>query len=431
MAMRAAGADPPGPQFTRDFWKFWLGQTISTLGSSFTGFAVPLLIFKLTGSALNLALATVAATLPNLLFGLPIGAWVDRVDRKRLMLGTNLAQAAVIASIPLLAASDRLAIGWVYAVGFLGATLGLCFMTAQAAALPSLIPATDLVTANGRIQASLSAAGVAGPVLAGLLVTVLPIEALLLVDAASFLVSAASLALIRRGFNAVKGRPGTSLGQDIAAGLRYIATHPVLRALAVLNALLNLVITARTAQLVLLAKERLGASDAQVGLLFSATSLGIVVFSLAAGRLRRHASFGQLVLGAAMLNGVLTIALALIPWYWVALPLWGLSMGVLITYNINLAALRQALVPDHLLGRVASALNVLSGAALPAGALLGGLLIERTRNVALLFGVSGAAGFLIALAFAFTALREADRYLSGDAAPGPRRTTEAGGREGR
>src|SRR5215471_219934 len=86
-----------------DFWKFWAGQTISNLGSSFTDFAIPLLIFKLTGSALKLAIASATTFLPYLLFGLPIGAWVDRVDRKRLMIVTDLLRAFILASIPLLA----------------------------------------------------------------------------------------------------------------------------------------------------------------------------------------------------------------------------------------------------------------------------------------------------------------------------------------
>src|SRR5215210_5887433 len=98
-----------------DFWKFWAGQTISNLGSSFTDFALPLLIFKLTGSALNLAIASATTFLPYLLFGLVIGAWVDRVDRKRLMIVTDLLRALLLASIPLLAALDLLSVWWIYA----------------------------------------------------------------------------------------------------------------------------------------------------------------------------------------------------------------------------------------------------------------------------------------------------------------------------
>src|SRR5436305_8536156 len=80
-----------------DFWKFWTGQAISALGDSFSGFALPLLIFKLTNSGLNLALSTAAYMLPYLLFGLVIGAWVDRLDRKRLMIFVDLGRAALIA----------------------------------------------------------------------------------------------------------------------------------------------------------------------------------------------------------------------------------------------------------------------------------------------------------------------------------------------
>src|SRR5260370_42656989 len=95
-----------------DFWKFWFGQTISTLGSSFTSFALPLLIFNLTGSSLNLALTVVATVLPYLFFGLVIGVWVDRVNRKRLMVVTDLPRALVITSIPLDSVIGPLSVCW-------------------------------------------------------------------------------------------------------------------------------------------------------------------------------------------------------------------------------------------------------------------------------------------------------------------------------
>src|SRR5947208_11590954 len=160
----------PTQKLSGDFWKFWLGQTISNLGSSFTGFALPLIVFKLTGSAVNLAISSAASMLPLLLFGLIVGAWVDRVDRRRLMIGADLSRTLVIASIPLLAAFGRLSIDWIYAVGFISATLSLFFGFAQVTAVASLVTQEDLVTANGRIQASYSAVSAIGPLLAGLLV---------------------------------------------------------------------------------------------------------------------------------------------------------------------------------------------------------------------------------------------------------------------
>src|SRR5437016_12497964 len=103
---------PSSSGLNSDFWKYWTGQTISNLGSSITIFALPLLVYKLTGSALDLGIATAATFLPYLLFGLILGAWTDRVDRKRMMIGTDIARALVVASIPLLAAVGLLTIRW-------------------------------------------------------------------------------------------------------------------------------------------------------------------------------------------------------------------------------------------------------------------------------------------------------------------------------
>src|SRR6266851_483763 len=208
-------------RLSTEFWKFWVGQTISNLGTSFTQFALPLLVFKLTGSALNLAITTAATFLPYLLFGLVIGAWVDRVDRKRLMIATDIGRAVVIASIPLLASMDRLSVEWIYVVSFLSTTLSICFASAEFAAIPRLVPKNNdeaMVTANGRIQASYSAAAVIGPLLAGALVAFISIPMLLLVDAASFLLSAVSLGLIRLSFNVAEPHALTSIRQDVIEG---------------------------------------------------------------------------------------------------------------------------------------------------------------------------------------------------------------------
>src|SRR5436853_7191916 len=106
-----------------DFWKFWTGQTISNLGSSFTQWAVPLLVYKLTHSALNLGIATAATFLPYLLFGLLIGAWVDRVDRKKAMTGVDLLNPAVILSTPLVAQFGHLIVSLVSVVAFARTTI--------------------------------------------------------------------------------------------------------------------------------------------------------------------------------------------------------------------------------------------------------------------------------------------------------------------
>lgn len=400
-------------QKNNDFWKFWAGQTISNFGSSFTEFALPLLVFKLTGSALNLAITSATTFIPYLLFGLLIGAWVDRANRKRLMIATDIARALVIGTLPLLYLFDLLSVGWIYAAAFAGSTLTIAFNSAEFAAIPSLVPQDDLVTANGRIQASYSAATIAGPLLAGLLVAFLPLPLLLLVDAGSFLISAVALAWIRRSFNTGEpaSRAPTSIWQDVREGLRYVVGHPVLRNISIMMALVNFVGTSAYSQLVLFASVRLAASDSQIGLLYAAGSVGVVVVALGAGRLTRRWGFSKVALGSLALSGALLLAFALMRSFWPALVLWLLGGGVGALFNINTGSLRQAIVPNHMLGRVISVASVLAWSAIPLGSLLGGLAITWTGDVALVYAAIGVLTTIIPLLFAFTPLGHAERYL--------------------
>lgn len=414
MASEMSRLDVVAPDRRRaaDFWIFFVGQTASNLGTSFTLFALPLIVYKLTESSLNLAITTAADMLPYLCFGLLIGAWVDRVDRKRLMMLTDLTRAAVIATIPLMASLHHLTVVWIYGVAFVQATLGICFNSAEFAAIPRLVRVDDLVVANGRVQASYSAAQVIGPVLGGALVLLTPVPTLMLFDAGSFLISVGSLALIRTSFNqAEEERARTHIMRDVADGLRYVLRHPVLRNISAMMALVNFVATTTATQLVLFGRVRLHASYAQVAWLYAAGSLGVVVMGLLAGSLRKRWTFSQVALGALMLEGLLTIAFAFTQTYWVGLVLWGLAGGLGILFNINTGSLRQAIVPNHLLGRVVSVASVLAWSAIPLGALLGGYAIERTGNVALVYAVIGALTVLIPLGFSFTALGHAERYI--------------------
>jgi MFS family permease len=397
-----------------DFWKFWGGQTISNLGSSFTMFALPLLVFKLTGSALNLAATTAAYFIPYLLFGLLIGAWVDRVDRKRMMIAVDLGRALVLASIPVFSYSGILSVWWIYAMTFLQACCTIAFDAGEFAAVPSLVPKGALVTANGRIMASYQAAAVAGPLLAGLLVSLVRVEDVLLVDAGSFVASAASLALVRRSFNAEEAAERKHIFRDVAEGLRYVLGHPVLRNISLMMALINFFGSTTWAQLVLFGKVRLDASDAQVGFLFAAGSIGVTVLGLSAGPIRKRVKFSDAALGSMMLHGAFIVGLAATRQYEAALVLWAAASGFGLFLNINTQSLRQAIVPGHLMGRVQSIAGVLAWSAIPAGTLAGGAAIKSLgeARVGWVYGAIGVMVFCLALIFkTFTALGRAEEYL--------------------
>jgi MFS family permease len=401
----------------RDFWSFWAGQTISSFGSSITQFALPLLVYQLTGSALDLGIAFAAGGLPYPLFGLAIGAWTDRVDRKRLMIATDLGRAVVIATVPAAAALGVLSVTWIYVVLFVSTTLSIAFDTAEFAVIPALVRQDDLVTANGRIQASFSAASIVGPLAAGALLALIALPLLIAIDAASFVVSAVSVGLIRGELHGHRAA-ARDLRADIVEGLRYVLRHPVLRNISAMMALVNFIGSSMWAQIVLFAKVQYAATDSEIGLLFSAGGIGVVVLSLAAGPLRRRWTFGVVALGSLMLGGLVTVAMTVIPWYGVAVVLWALRNGLGTLFNINTGSLRQAIVPEHLLGRIRSVAAVLAWSANPLGALAGAYAIERTGDVALVYAAIGVLTFLVPLYFyLFSPLGHAERYTMPAAEP--------------
>jgi MFS family permease len=408
-AFRRASQDGSGA----DFWIFWAGQTISNFGNAITLLVIPLLIFKLTGSALNLAIGTAAVFLPYLLFGLWIGAAVDRLDRRKVMIVADIGRALMLVTIPFLADAGLLHVWWVYAVGFMNSTLGIAFNTAEFASIPHLVDRNNLVSANGRIQASYSISTVAGPLLAGVFLGFVRPETVLFLDGFTFVISIVSLLLIRRSLNppGQAERAPTRLRSDVVEGLRYVWGHPVLRAISIMMALINFVGATTAAQIVFFAKERFHASDGHVSLLYSAGGAGVILLSLSAGALRRRWSFGRVALGALAIDGLLTAAFALTPNYWVALPLWGLAGGFGILFNINTGSLRQLIVPDHLLGRVSSVAGVLAWSGIPLGSFLGGLAIEWSGSVVDVFAIIGILIAIIAAAFSFSALGHADDFL--------------------
>ena len=408
-----------------DFWLYFGGQLISTVGSAFTLFALPLLVYKLTGSPTDLALTMAANMLPYLLFGLVFGAIADRVDRREMMISVDLARAAVIAVLPVLYLTSGLDVAWVYLVAFVQASLGILFDSGEFAAIPSLVPKADLVTANGRIMAASSAGQVAGPVIAGALVSFLAPASLLFFDAGTFVVSALSLALIRRSFNepddaaaapdADAGSVVRRLSRDIREGLGYVWRHPVLRSISIMMALINFFAATTLAQLAFFAKTALHASDSQVGWMFAAGAAGVVVVGSVAGRLRRRLSFPVVALGALVVSGLALVGMGVTHTYAVALALWAVSSGFAMLLNINTAALRQAIVPNRLLGRVMSVASVLAWSAIPAGALAGAAVMQAT-DVSVVYAAIGAIDALIAATFWLSPIRYGDRYLADAAA---------------
>jgi Major Facilitator Superfamily len=398
----------------RDFRLFWGGQAVSELGTAFTLFALPLLVFELTGSSVDLAIATATSFLPYLLFGLVLGAWGDRLDRRRLMIATDLLRAAVISSVPLLAGLGSLHVWWIYIVTFVSATLSIAFDAAASAVVPTLLDSDDFVAGNSRLLIGSQMGHVVGPLLAGALLGAgLDTATVLYGDAASFLVSAASIALIATPLTAAAPSTRASIRTDVVDGLRFVFSQPLLRDLILLSALVNFTIATQWTQLVLFATERFDASGAQISVLWAAGSAGAILFALGAARLRRRVGFAGAVLGSLAGGSVAIIAFAWTPWFWSAVALWGLRIGLGQFGSINSVSLRQAVTPREMLSRVGAIGMVLAWSAIPAGALLGGWAIQASGNVQAVYTATGVACLLLAGTFSLGAVGQAGPALSG------------------
>ncbi|HET8841845.1 MAG TPA: MFS transporter [Ktedonobacteraceae bacterium] len=394
-----------------DFWTFWTGETVSNLGNSFTLFALPLLVFKLTGSALNLGIATAAAHLPYFLFGFLIGAWADRLNRKRMMILADLGQVLIIASIPALFLLGALTIWWIYMVVFVSSILKIFFDAGQFAALPSLVDQDELAVANGRIQASFFGASILGPLLAGGLIFVLPVPTLLFVDAGSFLVSAGMLSLITTNFNPVEKREQKSIWRDVAEGLVYLFRHPILRTIALLVLPVNFFSIILFSQLVLFTERQLGATDSQFGLINAVGSAGVVIAALLVGRILKRWSSTRMLLPLLALQGSAIVGMSFTSSLWLALPFWAVFLGSEQFFAICTFSLRQTIVPNQMLARVQTSNVVVGLSGVPLGSLAGGAIIHATGNVMGVFLGVGVVIILLSVVFSFTALGHPDRYL--------------------
>jgi MFS family permease len=366
----------------RDFLKLWAAQTVSLFGTQVTTLALPLTaVLVLHASAGQMGLLTALSTLPFLLIGLFAGAWVDRMRRRPILIAADLGRALLFASIPLAAAFDRLTIEQLYAVALLAGTLTVFFDVAYQSYLPSLVDRSDLVDGNSKLEISNSVARVSGPGIGGALVQVLSAPAVILLDAISFLVSAAFLGRIHRTEPPpVKREQRASIWSEIGEGLRVVFRHPLLRPLVASTAVSNFCSGIVAAVFILYLTRTLRLEPSVIGLTYTIGSLGAVVAAFFAAPVARR--YG---LGPSIIAGKLLIAIGAF-----LLPLAGGPMivsvviliasrllgGGTIISNVNQVSLRQTVTPGRLQGRVNATNRFVTWATLPLGSLLGGLLAD-------------------------------------------------------
>jgi len=394
-----------------DFLKLWAGQSVSVFGSQITTLALPLTAaLTLDATPVQMGLLGAVQTLPFLAIGLFVGVWVDRLRRRPILIAADLGRAVLLGSVPLTAALDRLTIGHLYLVGLLAGALTVFFDIAYQSYLPSLVDRRQLVEGNSRLEVSNSVARVSGPGVAGALIQIVSAPGTILLDAFSFLASAAFLGSIRGQEPSPADRPSRrSMWSEIGVGIRHVFRHPLLRPLVLSTATGNFCSGLIIAVFVLFLTRTLDLAPTLIGITYAAGSTGGVVTALLATRVTARFGLGPAILGG---KAVMAASAALIPLAGgpVALALAALVIsrffgsGGAVVSNVSQVSLRQAITPDHLQGRVNATMRFIDWGTLPLGALLGGVLGE-TLGIRPTLAVSAAGMALALLWVLFSPLR--------------------------
>jgi MFS family permease len=436
-------AEPLGGQFAR----LWAAATTSALGSGLATIAAPLYVASHTRSPVIVSAAFGVAWLPWLLFALPGGVLVDRVDRRRLMIVIDSVRVVAVAVLATAIATGHAGIAVLYAVLFAVNTGEVIFRSASQAMIPAVVPRASLERANGWLFGGtlLMQQMVAGP-LGGFLFAVAA-SVPFFVNAGTYAASAILIGLVTGVYRAsgrstavasgavtdgdaagsggsaagqgavgeAAGAPGTaSVWAEAAEGFRWLMRQRVLRTMAILIGLLNVTLTAAVAVLVLLARERLGLSSVGYGLLFTCIAAGGILGSLTGDRIIGWVTatwtirVGLLIeagmhLTLATSRNVYLIGFALFA-FGVHGSLWGI-VG---------SSLRQRLTPPEMLGRVGSSMLFVAAGGNCVGALLGGVIAGR-------FGLTAPywVAFVVAVIVSATTWRVFNRATVAEAYADP------------
>jgi MFS family permease len=385
-----------------DFLKLWSAETVSQFGTQVSQLALPLAaIDVLHATAFEVAALTTVEFLPFLLVSLPAGVWVDRLQRRPILVIGDLARAGLLGSIPIAYFLDALTIWQLYGVGFFAGIATVFFDVAYQSYLPALVARGEIVDGNAKLEISRSAAQFGGPGVAGLLVGWLKAPAAILIDAVSFLASALFIFSIRKTEATAAARePRRKMRDELREGLSYVFRHPYLKNIAACTALFNFFGLMGFAVLLVFARRELHLSPQLIGLAFMLGNLGPLLAALTAGRISRRLGIGHTIIAASVVGGPMFLLVPFSPHGTAALLLLvpaffvGGFSGVL--YNIAQVSLRQAITPERIQGRMNSVMRFIVWGAIPLGSLSGGALASQIglKQTLILSGLGTCLPFL-------------------------------------
>jgi MFS family permease len=378
-----------------NFRQLWSADLISQLGTRTALLAMPLLaVVTLHATTFETALLTAAGTAGSLLFGLPAGAWLDRMRIRPVLIATDLARTALLLAIPIAALFGLIGMPLLYVIAFAASVCTVFFNIGQMTYVARLLPSDQLVEANTKLASNASVAAVAGSGAGGWVVQVLTAPIAIAVDAVSYLLSAIGLARIRTVEPPVEPAPRHLL-REIGEGIRFVGGHPVLRALGLNLGIFVLFQGADNGIMIVFLVREVHLNAATIGLLGTVGLFGALLASGVTGRITARIGEARTILLAGFAAAAAFLCYPLTAPGWAVL--WFVVAGFLAAFaivasNIVQTSYRQRLSPPHLQGRSGSIMTMLTWGMLPAGSIIGGVVasVVDLRTALLVNGVGVA-----------------------------------------
>jgi len=390
-----------------DFVRLWAGETISVFGTMVGGLALQFTaVLFLDASAFEMSILIACQFVPGFTVGLLAGAWVDRLPRRPLMIVTDIGRFAALILIPIAAAFDALTIQQLWITAIVTASLRVFFDVAYRSYLPSIVPAEQLVEGNAKLTASESVAEFAGFGVSGWLVQIFTAPGAVLIDAFSFLWSAAWIRSIKTPERrAEDGHERQHIVREVWEGLQLVGRTPIIRSLALANATTAIASGLIEVVFLLYLSDEIGFDPGVLGMIFAVGGVTSLLGSFLANRGERMSMIGPALVGASFIRSAGTLFMPL------ATSVSPASAALLVGnqvvtdpawtyYNINELSLRQRITPDRLQGRMNGSIQFLEFGGTFLGTIFAGLFADAIGLREVLFlavGFQFAASIVLLL----------------------------------
>jgi MFS family permease len=390
----------------RNFQRLWAGESLSQLGENLGTLAIPVIaVVMLRATAQEVGYLTAAQQLAFLVIGLPVGAWVDRMRKRRVMITADAVRAVALLTIPAAWLAGALQIWQLYAVAAVVGGATVFFDVTYQSIVPRLVAPGQVAPANSGLETSAQVARVGGPALSGALLAVVKAPLLLFATALGYLASMIAVATIRDEERKREASDHASLVTEIGEGLRFVFTHELLTRITVNTGAMNLLEGLSTTLVPIFVLRELHLTPTVFGIVEGIGAAGGILGALATPWLMRRVGEGSLIVWSALVSPVGSVVFLLAAAFRpaeIAFLIGGMfvfSFSVL-NYNIAQVSFRQRLCPPRLLGRMNASIRFVVWGVMPVsaaaagwlGALLGvlptmwlGAVLSGLATIAILF----------------------------------------------